>query len=133
MSDYYETIGRILASSFSSEIDPFEVANKKNASRRKSFSSKEDIECSTDNFKSFSKEQNVNRRVPVPSYLLEDFAILNVLPGVGLEECKSAWKVLLKKYHPDLSDENKTSDVVIRLNASYRRIEQWFNGNETLS
>ena len=74
-------------------------------------------------------KKNVNPRVPVPNELIEDFAILNVLPGVPLEDCKHAWKVLLKRVHPDVSNSQgeATSDTVIRLNNSYRRIETWFN------
>ena len=51
------------------------------------------------------------------------------MAGVPLEDCKHAWKVLLKRVHPDVSNSQgeATSDTVIRLNNSYRRIETWFN------
>ena len=115
--DFYETIGRILSDSFSNDRDPFDIADKRVNTRRT-------IRRNENNIK-----KEVNRRIPVPNELIEDFAILNVLPGVPLEDCKHAWKVLLKKLHPDVSSitEGGTSDLVIRINNSYRRIETWFN------
>ena len=117
--DFYETIGRILSDSFSNDRDPFDMADRRTSTRR-TINRNE----SENNIK-----KEVNRRVPVPNELIEDFAILNVLPGVPLEDCKHAWKVLLKKLHPDVSSitEGGTSDLVIRINNSYRRIETWFN------
>lgn len=117
--DFYETIGRILSDSFSNDRDPFDVADKRKSSRRTIRRDENEVNI----------KKEVNRRVPVPNELIEDFAILNVLPGVPLEDCKHAWKVLLKRVHPDVSNSQgeATSDIVIRLNNSYRRIETWFN------
>lgn len=117
--DFYETIGRILSDSFSNDRDPFDMADKRKSTRR-TIRRNEDED---------SIKKELNRRVPVPNELIEDFAILNVLPGVPLEDCKHAWKVLLKRLHPDVSSvtEDGTSDLVIRINNSYRRIETWFN------
>ncbi len=117
--DFYETIGRILSDSFSNDRDPFDVADKRKSSRRTIRRDEDEVNI----------KKEVNRRVPVPNELIEDFAILNVLPGVPLEDCKHAWKVLLKRVHPDVSNSQgeATSDTVIRLNNSYRRIETWFN------
>ena len=117
--DFYETIGRILSDSFSNDRDPFDMADKRKSTRR-TIRRNEDED---------SIKKEVSRRVPVPNELIEDFAILNVLPGVPLEDCKHAWKVLLKRLHPDVSSvtEGGTSDIVIRINNSYRRIETWFN------
>ena len=117
--DFYETIGRILSDSFSNDRDPFEMADKRKSTKR--------TIRRTENEANAKKE--IHRRVPVPNDLVEDFAILNVLPGVSLEDCKHAWKVLLKRVHPDVSDSHGdgTSDLVIRINNSYRRIETWFN------
>lgn len=117
--DFYETIGRILSDSFSNDRDPFDMADKRGSIRR----------TIRKNGTGNNIKKEVNRRVPVPNELIEDFAILNVLPGVPLEDCKHAWKVLLKRLHPDVSSvtESGTSDLVIRINNSYRRIETWFN------
>ena len=117
--DFYETIGRILSDSFSNDRDPFDMADKRKSTRRTIIRNENE-----DN-----PRKEINRRIPVPNELIEDFAILNVLPGVPLEDCKHAWKVLLKRLHPDVSSvtEGGTSDLVIRINNSYRRIETWFN------
>ena len=117
--DFYETIGRILSDSFSNDRDPFDMADKR-ASTRRTIRRNENED---------NPRKEINRRIPVPNELIEDFAILNVLPGVPLEDCKHAWKVLLKRLHPDVSSvtEGGTSDLVIRINNSYRRIETWFN------
>ena len=117
--DFYETIGRILSDSFSNDRDPFDMADKRTA-RRRTIRRNENED---------NPRKEINRRIPVPNELIEDFAILNVLPGVPLEDCKHAWKVLLKRLHPDVSSvtEGGTSDLVIRINNSYRRIETWFN------
>ncbi|MGP1438854.1 MAG: J domain-containing protein [Treponema sp.] len=117
--DFYETIGRILSDSFSNDRDPFDVANKRTSVRRTIRRNENETNIETE----------MSNRVAVPNELIEDFAILNVLPGVPLEDCKHAWKVLLKRVHPDVSEVNgeKTSDLVIRINNSYRRIETWFN------
>ena len=70
-------------------------------------------------------------RVPVPDALTEDFAVLQVLPGVPLDYCKKAWKHLLKKYHPDViaeeSARQQAASIVRRINRSYKRIEIWFS------
>lgn len=117
--DFYETIGRILSDSFSNDRDPFDMADRRKSTRRTIRRDENEVNI----------KKEVNRRVPVPNELIEDFAILNVLPGVPLEDCKHAWKVLLKRVHPDVSNSQgeATSDTVIRLNNSYRRIETWFN------
>ena len=117
--DFYETIGRILSDSFSNDRDPFDVADKRKSTCRTIRRNENEVNI----------KKETNRRVPVPNELIEDFAILNVLPGVSLEDCKHAWKVLLKRVHPDVSDSQgkATSDTVIRINNSYRRIETWFN------
>ena len=146
--DYYESIGRLLNNSFANDIDPFAAANKRKSHRRgyryfqeqekkreeeKLFKKEEEAKCFT---RSFEKKESSFKRVHVPKSLLKDFATLQVLPSSSLQECKHAWKTLLKKYHPDsnacdpLLLEN-CSDIVIRLNSSYRRIEQWFK-NENI-
>ena len=146
--DYYESIGRLLNNSFANDIDPFEVANKKKSNRRgyRYFEEQEKKKKEERDFKqaeeirrfnnSFERKTTSFERVRVPKSLLEDFATLQVLPSSSLQECKHAWKTLLKKYHPDSNtndpfSSDKYSDIVIRLNSSYRRIEQWFK-NENI-
>lgn len=129
MSDnYYESIGNILRDALNKEEDPFEK-NEQPRMRRTMGGMMEKRKA--------RKINTEKKRIPVPHELVEDFAILNVLPGSPLEECKQAWKQQLKKQHPD-TVRNKTSDfkaedVVIRINNSYRRIETWFKTGNILS
>ena len=146
--DYYESLGRLLNNSFANDIDPFEVANKRKSNKRgyRYFQEQEKKREEERSFKksdernrfnqSFEKKATSFERVRVPKSLLEDFATLQVLPSSSLQECKHAWKTLLKKYHPDINTNDSLSsynysDIVIRLNSSYRRIEQWFKSENT--
>lgn len=145
--DYYETIGRILNNLFSQNKDPFDVIEKDPvnvAGRRDSeFSGGEKIQGihklnQSRNMKGMdAPKKNILQtnfqkiefpKIAVPKYLIEDFLTLKLPPGSSLEECKAAWKNLLKRYHPDLQNSAgiHDSEVVIRINNSFRRIEKWF-------
>lgn len=73
--------------------------------------------------------------VPVPMELAEDFIILGLRPGEPLEECKSAWKSLLLKHHPDKNNrteraQREAARTTINITKAYRRIEHWFETGE---
>lgn len=129
MSDnYYKSIGDILRDSFNRDEDPFEKCGEPKTYR------------TMGGIMEKRKPPKINteeKRVPVPPELIEDFTILNVLPGTSLKECKQAWKRLLKKQHPDTvqnrSGQFSAEDIVIRINNSYKRIEKWFNTGSILS
>ncbi|MFP3089233.1 J domain-containing protein [Treponema sp. TIM-1] len=66
----------------------------------------------------------------VPEVLAQDFAELGLSPGASAEECKAAYKQLLKKHHPDRhaghpGNLKKATEKSTRLNAAYDRIERW--------
>ncbi|MCL2601453.1 MAG: J domain-containing protein [Treponema sp.] len=66
----------------------------------------------------------------IPEELRADFAELGISPLCSPEECKSAYKKLLKIHHPDRHAGNseamrKATEKTARVNAAYRRIEQW--------
>jgi len=124
--NYYERIGQILNNSFSKNIDPFELANKKDSKKRGYKAYQENIEEKSSVKESVKKEEM--RMPPVPKELIKDFFIIKVRPGSSLEECKHSWKSLLKKHHPDLSSNSKDGECeeLILINDSYRRIEAWF-------
>ena len=138
MSDnYYERIGEILNNSFSKNIDPFELANKKDGKKRgyKAYQeNRDDNEARRDSEKIETECRTTKEmRRSVPKDLIKDFLIIKVVPGSSLEECKHSWKCLLKKYHPDLSSESKDNnckerecDELFLINDSFRRIEAWF-------
>lgn len=67
----------------------------------------------------------------VPEALRKDFAELGIDFGSGLAECKSSYKKLLKKHHPDRHagherNMKKATEKSARINVSYRRIETWY-------
>jgi hypothetical protein len=66
----------------------------------------------------------------VPEELRGDFAELGVPFGASADECKSAYKQLLKKHHPDRhaghqGNMRKATEKSARLNAAFDRIERW--------
>jgi DnaJ-domain-containing protein 1 len=68
---------------------------------------------------------------PVPEEIRQDFAELGLEPDATAEECKEAYKKLLKTHHPDRHanhDENmkKATDKAARVNAAYDRLAIWF-------
>jgi DnaJ-domain-containing protein 1 len=69
-------------------------------------------------------------RSGVPAALRQDFAELGLGPEASAEECKAAYKQLLKKHHPDRhaghpGNLKKATEKSTRLNAAYDRIERW--------
>jgi len=67
----------------------------------------------------------------VPEELWADFAELGVSQEANAEECKEAYKKLLKLYHPDRHAENtgainEATRRTAAINAAYERLEKWF-------
>jgi len=132
MSDYYETLGSLLRDRLGTDDDPFEQAVVERQGRYRSAGNK--IERRAPQKRIYKEPKPVEEaepiRVPVPAGLAEDFAVLHVLPGVPLDDCKKAWKRLLKRYHPDfMRDETAQQEaaaIIRRINRSYKRIEIWF-------
>ena len=66
----------------------------------------------------------------IPEELRPDFAELEVSFGASAEECKDAYKRLLKIHHPDKHANHegnfkKATNKTARLNAAYERIARW--------
>ncbi|MDR2053976.1 MAG: J domain-containing protein [Treponema sp.] len=66
----------------------------------------------------------------VPEELRGDFAELGVPFGASANECKAAYKQLLKKHHPDRhaghqGNMRKATEKSARVNAAFDRIEKW--------
>jgi hypothetical protein len=73
--------------------------------------------------------QNRGAGLP-PEELRSDFAELGLPFGAGEEECKAAYKRLLKLHHPDRHagherNMKKATEKTMRINAAYDRIEKW--------
>lgn len=69
--------------------------------------------------------------IPVPPELEDDYHRLGVEVGRSLATCKSAWKTLLKKHHPDKHNNDPVARAAAtrktgEINDSWRRIERWF-------
>jgi DnaJ-domain-containing protein 1 len=67
---------------------------------------------------------------PVPEELRPDFAELGIPFGASEQECKAAYKQLLKIHHPDRhagheGNFKKATEKTSRINAAYDRIEKW--------
>ena len=83
-----------------------------------------------------NREQNENVRqsgvkLP-PEELRADFACLNAAFGAGADECKAAYKKLLKIHHPDRhagheGNFKKATERSAKINAAWDRIEKWRN------
>jgi DnaJ-class molecular chaperone len=76
------------------------------------------------------------RPIP-PESLRRDFDELGVPFGAPADECKAAYKKLLKIHHPDrhaaegpgrAGNMEKATEKSVRINAAYDRIEKWREG-----
>ena len=70
----------------------------------------------------------------VPEELKADFAELGLPPDATAEQCKEAYKKLLKIHHPDRhanheGNMKKATEKATRVNAAYERIMRWFGQN----
>jgi hypothetical protein len=72
-----------------------------------------------------------NANSNVPEILRNDFAELGIAFGSSLIECKTSYKALLKKHHPDRHagherNMKKATEKSARINVSYHKIEVWY-------
>ncbi|WP_010256706.1 J domain-containing protein [Treponema primitia] len=72
---------------------------------------------------------NAGSKTP-PESLRGDFDALGLPFGASAEECKAAYKKLLKLHHPDRhagheGNMKKATEKSARINAAYDRIEKW--------
>jgi DnaJ-domain-containing protein 1 len=78
---------------------------------------------------------NASRETP-PERLRQDFDELGLAFGASPEECKTAYKKLLKLHHPDRhagheGNMRKATAKSARINAAYDRIERWRETGKT--
>ena len=98
------------------DIDAF----LKGDNREKSFS----------NSNSHSHSGANEKHAAAPLSLARDFAELGLPTGASAEECKAAYKSLLKIHHPDRhaghdGNTRKATEKSARINAAFDRIERW--------
>ena len=80
-----------------------------------------------------SGEKARKQTKPVPEEIRKAFAELGLESDASPEECKEAYKKLLKAHHPDRHAKNqenmeKATDKTARLNTAYEKLEKWFLG-----
>ena len=105
--------------------------NTKNNSQSQKFSNKK-----TEQQKATSKQkkQTTGKRYYVPFELYEDFKTLCVMPGTNLEECKIAYKSLLKQFHPDKfanepEKQKEATEITSSITSAFTRIKTWYEEN----
>jgi len=123
MQSFYDRLGNILRDRLETDEDPFDAWEPHAGNTRRAGNSTERTPP--------PRPGTQPKRVAVPHELVEDYRTLGIPPGSSPEECKSAWKRLLKASHPDMHalDERKQAEstrTAIRLNDSYHRIVRWF-------
>lgn len=85
-----------------------------------------------------SKPKNTNqtsgKRYYVPFELYDDFKTLCLMPGTNLDECKIAYKSLLKKFHPDKfanepEKQKEATEITSSITSAFTRIKTWYEEN----
>ena len=85
-----------------------------------------------------SKPKNTNqtsgKRYYVPFELYEDFKTLCLIPGTNLDECKVAYKSLLKQFHPDKfanepEKQKEATEITSSITSAFTRIKTWYEEN----
>ena len=71
------------------------------------------------------------KKPAVPGTLRPDFAELGLEFGAGFEQCRAAYKGLLKVHHPDhhASHEGNMKKATVKsakINSAYERIRKWY-------
>ena len=74
---------------------------------------------------------------PVPDEIKQDLAELGLPPEASAQDCKEAYKKLLKIHHPDRHAGNpenlkKATQKTARVNAAYDRLVNWFRLNSSV-
>ncbi|GAB1484422.1 hypothetical protein MASR2M78_32400 [Treponema sp.] len=77
------------------------------------------------------EKPNPKKANNIPSTLVRDFSELGLSTSATQEDCKAAYKKLLKIHHPDRhaghpGNMAKATEKSSRINASYQRLELWF-------
>ena len=84
-----------------------------------------------------NKQAPVKPAKPVPDDVRRAFAELGLEPDANAEECREAYKILLKEHHPDHHSKHpgnleKATKKTALLNAANERLLVWFETREKL-
>jgi len=85
----------------------------------------------TEKAKAKEQEKTTAWEKPIPESIKKAFAELGLTLEATADECKGAYKKLLKTHHPDRHSKNeenlkKATDKTARINAAYERLIKWF-------
>lgn len=105
--------------------------NTKNNSQSQKFSNKK---TGQQKASSKQKKQTTGKRYYVPFELYDDFKTLCLMPGTNLDECKVAYKSLLKKFHPDKfanepEKQKEATEITSSITSAFTRIKTWYEEN----
>lgn len=125
MEDMYDRLGDILRDRLANDEDPFETWDPHRGQERRAGNSRQRRPAPI--------RAAAPERVSVPPELVEDFRILGLLPGVSLPECRDAWKLLLKKHHPDRNNQSsEATRISTHINNAYNRIVHWYKTGDVV-
>ena len=139
----WDRLGNVIKSYVNSSDE--RVFGKNASQRRSSFrSSDPDLDAAYEELDDFlrgdgdkdrakvkSDEKTAKWKKPIPEDIKKAFIELGLTPEATMEECKEAYKNLLKTHHPDRHAKHegnmkKATDKTARVNAAYERIVKWF-------
>ena len=84
---------------------------------------------STQQHQNFEQSSHINHTGPE----FEALAMMGLSPPVTFEEIKARYKVLAKKYHPDLNKNNKsTEELLKKVNMAYTILKMAFEDYKNL-
>ena len=95
------------------------------------FSTEKDWKENLPHFKSSNENKKNTIKKFFPSFLENDLKKLGLTTNSTFEECKSAYKNLIKKYHPDMyinhpNDYEKATKITASVTESFNRIQEWY-------
>jgi len=79
------------------------------------------------------REREKSAAKPIPDDIKQAFSELGLTTGASAEDCKEAYKKLLKIHHPDRharhsGNMRKATVRAARVNNAYERLREWFRG-----
>lgn len=122
MQNMYDRLGDILRDRLDSDEDPFQTWEPHEGRHRQAGNMHE---------RTPPQRARKKARIKVPDELVPEFMVLGLLPGVSLNECRTAWRTLLKKQHPDIHASSPDEEAYFtqktrRITEAYRKIEYWY-------
>jgi DnaJ-domain-containing protein 1 len=135
--DIWERLGSVIKSCFTDESDKLFGNHSKgryDPDLDSAYEELNDYLKGKDNKEGTSSREEAEKQKkprPVPEEIRQDFAELGLTQDATAEECKEAYKKLLKIHHPDRhakheGNMNKATDKSARVNAAYDRLVVWF-------